>query len=258
MSKYGMRVEMNGADVTGWLRGIKIELLEDGFRAFELRFSAWHSFGTGDYFDIYESFDQATAPYQSITIRKGKLLVDAQRLITVDSVRPPYLVANGRESGWFARRKRPTETIVLVPNSTTVDDDVTTALADYAHKNPGRPTGQIRVWRGVNTIGRAVEQLIRASGMNCSYRLPDHPLTPYVIDPTISYWSAANALSEPWAPVRYYQRWTNTWVMQDASDPLMGDGPPLNIPGDEMKQLQAIPRTRPYPARILMRFPPWR
>ena len=170
---YGMRVEMDGHDLTGWLRGIQIELLEDGFRAFELRFSAMHSFDSTNSWDIYESFDQVADPYQSVTIRNGKLLKDAERLITVDKVRPPYLVANGRESGWFARRKRPTETIVLVPNSTTVNDDVTTALADYAHKNPGRPIGQIRVWRGVNTIGRAVEQLIRASGMNCSYRLPD-------------------------------------------------------------------------------------
>ena len=253
-----MTVEMDTRDVTPWLRGIKIELLEDGFRAFELRFSAWHSFNSDNYWDIYESFDKDTNPYESITIRRGRLLVDHERLITVNPVRPPYLVANGREAGWFARRRRPRETIVLVPNSTTVDDDVQTALADYSHKNPGRPVGQVRVWRGVDTIGQACIRLIRAAGLNCSYRLPDHPLTPYVIDPTISYWSAVNRLSDPWAPVRYYQRWSNTWVIQDAAEPLMGDGPPLGIPEDEMKHLQAIPRTRPYPARILVRFPPWR
>lgn len=256
--EYGIHVEMDTRPVTDWIRGVKIELLEDGFRAFELRFSAWHSFDDSNSWDIYESFDPAGDPYESITIRNGRLLVDKQRLVTVDASKPPYLVANGREAGWFARRRRPRETIVLVPNSGTVDDDVKTALADYAHKNPGRPVGQIRVWRGVNTIGQACVRLMRAAGLNCSYRLPDHPLVPFVIDPSISYWSAVERLSDPWSPVRYYQRWTNTWVIQDSTEPLMGQGPALGIPADEIKHFQAIPRTRPYPARILMRFPPWR
>lgn len=249
---------MDTRDITPWLRGIQIELMEDGFRGFELRFSAWHSFTGESRFDIYESFDIDSEPYQSIAIRRGRLMPDAEKLIAIDSSRPPYLVAYGREWGWFARRKRPKETIVLVPNSTTVDDDVQTAIADYVHKNPGRPVGQIRVWRGVNTIGQACVRMLRAAGMNCSFRIPDHPLTPYVIDPTLSYWTAVERLTDPWNPVRYYQRWTNTWVIQDATQPLMGDGPTLNIPADEIKQLQSIPRVRAMPARVLMRFPPWR
>jgi hypothetical protein len=255
--EYGMRVEMDGRDITSKLRGVQINLLEDGFRSFELRFSGWHNFGADNTFDVYETYDPAE-PYQFCTIRRGRLTPDAERLVTVDPKVPPYLVANGREAVWFARRKRPRETIVLVPTGPSVDDQVATALADYAHKNPGRPVGQTRVWRNTDTIGQAVRRIMNAAGVNCSFRIPDHPLTPYVLDPTISYWTAMERLTDPWAPARYYQRWTNTWVIQDATQPRMGDGPPLNIPADEVRTLQAIPRVRPLPARVLLRFPPWR
>jgi hypothetical protein len=255
--EYGIRVEMDTRDISSKVRSVRLELLEDGFRAFELKFSGWHNFTTDNTFDIYETYDH-TDPYQWVTIRRGRLSPDSSRLVTVDPSKPPYLVATGRESVWFARRKRPRETIVLVPQSDDVQKAVETAIADYAHKNPGRPVGQTRVWSRVNTVGRACERLMNAAGVNCSFRLPDHPLTPYVLDPTISYWTAMERLTDPWAPTRYYQRWTNTWVIQDASQPLMGDGPPLNIPASDVRQVQAIPRVRPMPSRILLRFPPWR
>lgn len=255
--EFGVHVEMDKRDITSKVRGVKVELLEDGFRAFELRFSGWHDFTNANTFDIYETYDSADV-YQWNTIRKGKLIPDAERLITVDPKVPPYLVANGREGVWFARRKRPRDTVVLVPRTSDVQTAVDTAIADYVHKNPGRPVGRVRVWRGCDTIGDAVKRLMRAAGVRCSFRIPDHPLTPYVLDPTISYWTAMERLTDPWNPVRYYQRWTNTWVVQDSTQPLMGDGPPLNVPADEVRKLQAIPRVRPMPARILLRIPPWR
>ena len=255
--KYGVHVEMDYRDITSKIRSVQIELLEDGFRSFELRFSGWHNFDNSNTFDIYETYD-GTDPYQYNVIRKGRLIPDAERFIAVDPAAPPYLVANGREGVWFARRKRPRDTIVLLPRTDDVQTAIDTALADYQHKNPGRPTGTIRVWRNVNTIGRAVVRLMRAAGVNCSFRIPDHPLTPYVLDPTISYWTAMERLTNPWNPVRYYQRWTNRLVIQDATQPLMGDGPSLNVPADEIKKLQAIPRTRSMPSRILLRIPPWR
>lgn len=252
-----MTVEMDNRDITPYLRRVKIELLEDGFRAFELRFTGWHNFTTDNTFDIYETYDGAE-PYQFCTIRQGRLSPDSSRMISVDPNAPPYIVANGRESVWFARRKRPRDTVVLVPNTQDVQTAVDTALADYRHKNPGRPVGTVRVWRGVNTLERAVQKLMRAAGMNVSYRIPDHPMVPYVLDPTISYWTAVERLTNPWAPVRYYQRWTNTWVIQDATMPLMGDGPPLNIPASDVRNVKAIPRVRSMPSRILLRMAPWR
>jgi hypothetical protein len=255
---YDLKILMDNRDVTGWVREANIELMEDGFRSFELTFSAWHHFDSTSTFDIFETLNPGTDAYESILIRKGQMPPDYDPVVMVDKAAPPYLKLSGKEQVWFARRKRPRETIVLVPRSADVQRSVEIALADYAHKHPGRPVGQTRVWPNVNTIGQAVVRLMRAAGVNCSYRLPDHPLTPYVLDPTISYWTAANKLADPWAPVRYYQRWTNTWVFQDATQPLMGDGPPLNIPDDEMEKIIAVPRLRAMPSRILMRFPPWR
>ena len=112
--EYGLRVEMDTRDITSKLRGVKVELLEDGFRGFELRFSGWHNFTSDNTFDIYETYD-STDPYQWNTIRKGQLSPDSSRLVTVMPPQPPYVIATGRETAWFARRKRPRTTIVLVP-----------------------------------------------------------------------------------------------------------------------------------------------
>lgn len=256
--QYSALVEMDGRDVTKWVRGMKVSLVENGFRAFELRFSAWHSFDKTSTFDIYESLNPATSGYQTILVRRGMMAPDLEPLVTVERDIPPYIIVTGYELAWFAQRKRPHETIVLAPSTANVQDQIQVALEDYAKQHPGRSIGQIRVWRGLRTIGDAVRALLRAAGMNVSYRLPDHPLVPYVMDPSLSYWSEAVRLTDPWAPVRYYQRWTNTLVIQDATQPIMGDGPPLNIPASEMRQLQAVPRVRATPRRVIVRIPPWR
>jgi hypothetical protein len=256
--KFSMRVEMDTRNVTPWVRHCSVKLLEDGFRQFELRFSAWHHFSAVSQFDIYESFDAGSDGYESILIRRGMMSPDFEPLVDVDAGRAPFLVMQGFEYAWFARRKRPRETIVLAPATDRLQEQVSTAIADYMKKYPGRPVGQVRVWRGVRTIGDAVTRLLQAAGLRCSYRLPDHEICPHVVDPTVSYWTEMERLTDPWAPVRYYNRWTNTVVIQDATQPIMGDGPPLNIPAGEIRKLQAIPRVRPTPRRVLLRIPPWR
>lgn len=250
---YKMTVYMDRRDVTGWISDVKIAQTDSMHRTFTLVFNAWHSFDESNLWDIFETYDE-TDVRNEITIRNGVIPQDRTRTLQVGGRQMPKLTATGYESIWLAKRRAPNETIVMVPGGrSSIDDDVALAL-----KNFGKPVGGYRVWSRVSTLRQAVDRLARAARIRVSVRVPNYNMQPYVINPRDSYWTAIEKLTDPFAPVRYYQRSTNTLIIADPTMPLMSATSKLNVPAKDVINLDVTPLLLSRVRRVLMRVPPWR
>jgi hypothetical protein len=96
-----------------------------------------------------------------------------------------------------------------------------------------------------------------AARVRVQVRIPDYEMLPYVIDPTFSYWKAVEMLTDPFAPVRYYIRSTNTLVIADPTQTWMGSGSVLNLPEDAVRVLDVQPQRLRRIRRVLMRKTRW-
>jgi hypothetical protein len=96
------------------------------------------------------------------------------------------------------------------------------------------------------------------SGLRVSIRIPDYDMVPYVVPLKNSYWKEIMRLTDPFAPHRYYVRSTNTLVIADKQDAIMGAGSKLVIPGDVIDSLVARPTKRRRLRRVVATVPPWR
>ena len=250
--QYEITVYMDTRDVTPWVRACKVEIADSSHRSFELRFSAWSAFDASNQWDIYGTYDPAE-PRQEALILRGIIPPDRQRIVRIGKGNVPYLIALGYDWVWMAKRKAPSETIVIVPGFSNVEDDVFQAI-----KNHNRPVGEYRVWRGVKTLHQAVQKLARAAGVRVSMQIPNYNFAPWVVPPELSYWKAIEKLTEPYAPVRYFNRWTNNLVIQDPSVPIMGGGNKLLIGDGAIKNMDVQPIGFTTARRVLLRVPPWR
>jgi len=251
--KYSLTVYMDKRDVTPWVLRCKIEQLDSINRKFSLTFSGWHEFDDSNRWDIFESYD-STNPRSEITIRNGVIPNDKTRMVRVNPGVVPQIVAEGYEYVYLAKRRAPRETIILVPSRRNVEQDVGIALENYGSN---RSVGACRVWGGVRTLHGAVRKLMNAAGVRVQIRIPDYDMTPYVIDPTLSYWGAVEKLTAPYAPVRYYIRSTNTMMIADATATIMGSGSVLNIPSDAISSMDIQPQHLRRIRRVLMRKTRW-
>lgn len=253
--EYGITVYMDQRDVTPWITHVEIDQVDSIHRKFRLTFAGWHSFDETNRWDIFESYDPVTNPRAENVIRQGVIPADRQRLIRIESDAVPGLVAEGYEYIWMAKRRAPSETIVMVPSTRNIDRDVGLALANY--KGEGE-VGTYRVWPGVRSLHVAVKKLMAAARIRVQVRIPDYDMAPYVIDPSLSYWKAVESLTEPFAPVRYFIRSSNTLMIADPTATIMGSGSVLNIPADSVNvidvQADRLRRIR----RVMMRKTRWR
>jgi len=249
---YKITVYMDTRDVTLWVRSVSWEQMDAVNRKFVIEFSSWHSFDGSNRWDIFESSDDSN-PRAEVVIRNGVVPPERTRFLSVDPARPPRISAVGYEYIWLAKRKAPTETVVLVPASRNVQEDVSLALSNYR----GDFVGTYRVWMGVRTLHDAVQRLAAAARIRVSTRIPDYPFAPFVINPRLSYWDAIKQLTDPFEPVRYYNRTTNTLVIADPTQPIMGAGSDLQIPAGVVKSLDVRPQMLRRIRRVVMRIPSW-
>ena len=242
---------MDKRDVTRWVQKCDIEQMDSINRKFTLTFSGWHTFDEKNRWDIFESYDN-TNPRSEITIRNGVIPEDRTRVVRVNKGEVPQIIAEGYEYIWLAKRRAPRETIILVPSRKNIEQDVGIAL-----KNHNGTVGAFRVWGGVDSMHGAVRKLMAAARIRVQIRIPDYEMTPYVIDPSLSYWGAVEKLTDPYAPVRYYVRSTNTMMIADPTSTFMGSGSVLNIPGDSIESMDVQPQKLRRVRRVLLRKTRW-
>ena len=254
---YGITVYMDQRDVTGWITNIEIEQVDSIHRKFRLTFAGWHSFDESNRWDIFESYDHESNPRAESVIRKGIIPADRQRIVRVRKGEVPTITAEGYEYIWLAKRRAPAETIIMVPSTRNIDRDVGLAIANYKGQTE---IGTYRVWAGVRSLHVAIKRLMQAARIRVQVRIPNYAMMPYVLDPTLSYWKAVERLTDPFAPVRYFIRSSNTLMIADPTATLMGAGSILNLPadGDAVNILDVQPQRLRRIRRVLMRKTTWR
>ncbi len=250
---YGITVYMDKRDVTDWITSVTIEQVDSIHRKFALVFGAWHSFDQSNRWDIFESYDKEADPRSEIVIRNGVVPEDRQRLVKVRAGDVPTITAEGYEYIWLAKRRAPQETVILIPSTRNIEQDVGLAIANYK----GGEIGAYRVWAGARDLHTAIKRLMAAARIRVQVRLPNYEMAPYVVNPKLSYWKAVEKLSDPYAPVRYYQRSTNTIVIADPTSHLMGAGSTLNLPDDAVNILDVQPQRLRRIRRVLGRKTRW-
>ncbi len=251
--EYGLTVHMDKRDVTPWITEVEIEQIDSIHRKFQLTFAGWHSFTEANRWDIFESYDPVTTPRAECVIRNGIIPADRQRVVHISPESVPTIVAEGYEYIWLAKRRAPPETVILVPSTRNVDQDARLAIMNYR----GGEIGTYRVWAGVRDLHTAIKRLMSAARIRVQVRIPNYELSAYVVDPTFSYWKAVEKLTDPFAPVRYYIRSTNTIVIADPTATMMGSGTTLNLPEEAVRVLDVQPQKLRRIRRVLMRKTRW-
>jgi hypothetical protein len=255
MMEFVITVYMDQSDVTNWIRSVTVSQLNAVDRKFTLVFNAWHSFGPSNRWDIFGSYDPAN-PRQEILIRNGIIPEDRPKTVSIaggETAVMPTITAEGYEFVWMAKRRGPRDTIIMVPTWGNIVEDVTKAIEESRTE-----VAVYRVWPGCYSLHVAVKKLARAAGLNLSIRIPNYDMVPYVVPMKNSYWQEIMRLTDPFAPHRYYVRSTNTLVIADKQDAIMGAGNKLVIPGDVIKSLVARPTKKRRLRRVVATVPPWR
>jgi hypothetical protein len=251
--QYDLTVYMDKRDVTPWITSVEIEQADSIHRKFKLVFGGWHTFDESNRWDIFETYDP-TIPRAECVIRNGVVPADRQRLVKVEREAVPTITAEGYEYVWLAKRRAPSETVILVPSTRNVQQDADIAIKN--HKGQGE-VGTYRVWGGVRTLHDAIRRLMAAARIRVQIRIPNYELLPYLIDPSLSYWKAVEKLTDPFAPVRYYIRQTNTMVIADPTQTFMGAGSVLSLPDEGVQILDVQPQRLRRIRRVLMRKQRW-
>ena len=214
-------IYMDKSDVTKWVRSVEVAQMDSVNRKFILKFNAWSSFSPANRWDIFGSYDAAN-PQNEILIRNGVIPDDRPRTVSVAggaTPQMPTITAEGYEAVWLAKRRGPRDTIVMVPARSNITEDVRKAIEQSREE-----VGTYRVWTGCATLHQAVKKLARAAGLNVSVKIPDYPMVPHVVPKSSSFWREITNLTNPYAPHKYYVRSTNTLVIADKQDAIMGAG----------------------------------
>ncbi len=264
--EFGFRVYMNTRDVTNWVTNVEIEHPRKTlYRQWTFRFAGWSAIEENATWDLFGSYDPAGEPRAEILSRAGILPPDRERArLVVARDQLPRLEIRGYDFVWTAQRKRPRETIVVVPSSAYIVEEVDGApvlrensVAGALNRYEG-PVGKYRVWTHVSTIAAAVRRLGNAAGVRVQCRLPSAPMIPYVIPPEKSFWEAILDLAAPWKPKFYYRDSTRTLVIVDPLHSHYGIAGNLTVPGDAVKRITGVPIVQKRTRRILIRIPPCR
>lgn len=263
MVEFAFRAYMNNRDVSDWIDSVEIEHPRRClYRQWTFNFAAWSSIENNARWDLFGSYDPTGDPRAEILSRAGTLPPDRDRVrLVVAAGKIPSLRVRGYDFVWTAQRKTPRETIVVVPSSAYIVENIDgrpilreNSVAGALDRYEG-PVGKYRVWTHVRTIGEAVRRLGNAAGVNVSYRQIDKPMIPYVIPPTDSFWSAMLDLAAPWKPEIYYRDSTNTLVFADRLHTHYSIGGTITIPADAVVSMTGTPVLRKRTRRILIRIP---
>jgi hypothetical protein len=247
-------VYMDRRDVTPWVQSLEIrQPAGEIYREFRITFAGWsavENYQSGVVWDIYSSMDAAN-PRGEIEIRAGIVPPDRERQVMIRPGEMPEISIDGFDHVWLAQRRRPSDTIVIVPGSGYGEgpDGVQYALSRY-----DGPLGRYVVWQYVSTIHRAIQRLCSEAGMNVDCRFPNQPIVPFVVDPTYSYWEAVKELFAPWGAEAYYRRTTNTVILVDPEAPRYLVGNTLELATKHIVSAEALPiRTRRI-RRVIVRI----
>jgi hypothetical protein len=258
---------MNQRDVTNWVTSVDIEHPRKTlYRTWTFRFAGWSAIEENATWDLFGSYTPGTDPRAEILSRAGVLPPDRERSrLVVARGTMPRLEIKGYDYVWTAQRKRPRETIVVVPSSAYIvetTDDGRPVLRENsvagAIKRYEGPIGKYRVWTHVSSIGSAVRRLGNAAGVRVNYRLPHAPMIPLVIPPENSFWETILELTEPWKPKFYYRDSSRTLNIVDPLHSHYAIAGNLTVPGDAVRRITGAPILQKRTRRILIRIPPCR
>jgi len=264
--EFAFRAYMNQRDVTDWITSVDIEHPRNClYRQWTFQFAGWSSIEEGAEWDLFGSYDPGTNPRAEVLARAGRTPPDRERdRLIVQAGRMPALRIRGYDFVWTVQRKRPRETIVVVPSSAYIVEEIDgrpvlleNSVAGAIRRHEG-PIGKYRVWTHVRTIADALRRLGNAAGVRVDNRLPSANMIPYVIPPTFSFWDAMVELAKPWKPKIYYRDSTNTLVFADPLHSHYSIGSTLTIPKRTVVRMTGAPIKRKRTRRILIRIPPCR
>lgn len=264
--EFAFRVYMNTRDVTDWITDVQIEQPRKTlYRTWTFRFAGWSAIEENATWDLFGSYDPAGEPRAEILSRAGVLPPDRERArLVVARGEMPRLQIRGYDYVWTAQRKRPRETIVVVPSSAYIVEEIDgrpvlreNSVAGALKRYEG-PIGKYRVWTQVSTIAAGVRRLGNAAGVRVQCRLPSAPMIPYVIPPANSFWDSILELVAPWKPRIYYRDSTRTLIIVDPLHAHYRIGGSLAVPGDVVTRITGAPIIRKRTRRILIRIPPCR
>lgn len=251
IDEFDVTVYMDQRDVTSWVKTVQWSMEDSMTRKFIIEFTAWHSFGKDSRWDIFATYDKSN-PRQEIEIRNGLLDPAQKKTVSLSRNSAPKITARGYEWAWLAQRKRPSETIIFVPSGSEIEANVQIAIANY-----GQPIGEFKVWYNMDSNHDVIRKLMRAVGITASVRMPRHPISPFVMPPSTSYYKQAADMAAVYSAMPYYSRSTNTIIFSDQRDAAMGAGNRMTIPDTLVDALLARPKYRSRPTRVIVRFPPW-
>lgn len=263
MVEFAFRAYMNGRDVTNWITSVDLEHPRKTlYRQWTARFGGWSAIETGATWDLFGSYDPDAKPRAEVLSRAGTLPPDRERhrlAVAVGTV--PRLEVRGYDFVWTTQRKSPRETIVVVPSSAYIVENIDgrpvlreNSVTGALDRHEG-PIGKYRVWTNVATIAAAVERLGNAAGVRVDCRLPSARMIPYVIPPGSSFWAAILDLVKPWKPRIYYRDSTNTLIISDPLHSHYGIAGTLTVPGDAVIRMTGTPIVQKRTRRVLTRIP---
>lgn len=246
-------VYMDRRDITPWCQKVTWNQPQ-GFleREWSVTTHAWHLFDTSARYDIYASYD-STTPRDTCVIRQGYILPDQRLQVQVNRTEQPLVTIKGKS--WSARsfRLTPRETIVCVPAPDGVSD---IAMAHELLRRYDGPVGRLRVLSNCWTLRQMVLNIARRAEFNADYWGPNIPVQPVIIPPDASYWQAILQIIEPFALDVYYSEWGNFLLFVDpVSRFYRPDG--IELPGSLIQRIDAKPKIRKRPHRVIVKVPAW-
>jgi hypothetical protein len=261
--EFAFRAYMNNRDVTDWITSLELEQPRRTlYRQWTFRFAAWSAIEAGARWDLFGSYDPSASPRAEILARAGASPPDRERArLVLATGRMPRLEVRGYDFVWAAQRKRPRETIVMVPSAAYIVEEVDgrpvlreNSVAAALKRYEG-PVGNYKVWTNISTIHAAVKRLAHAAGIRVRLLIPNHKMIPLVIPPTASLWEAILELVTPWKPRIYYRDSTNTLLIVDPLSKHYGTGQPLKVPAGAVAKMTGAPIRTSRTRRLLVRIP---
>ena len=247
-------VYMDQRPVTDWIQELEIYQPEgEIYKEFSITFAGWAAvehYQAGATWDVFSSYDPDD-PRSEIEIRAGVVPPDREQLVLLEAGRIPEIRVHGYDQVWLALRRRPRDTIVVVPGSGFGEGDASAAAALEAYDGP---VGRYQVWSYLPTVHRVLERLAREAGFRVDLRFPDRSISPYVIPPERGYFDELRELTEPWGLKRYYHRSTNTLLLLDPTAPYYGIGQVLELAAKNVSRMDALPLTTRRIRRVIVRL----
>jgi hypothetical protein len=246
-------VYMDQRDITKWCRSVKWSQADTFLeRTWEVTTHAWSLFDPTARYDIYASYDPST-PRDTCVIRQGYVVSDQRMRVRVNRDSQPLATIQGKSYSSRSFRLTPDETLILVPAPIGVSD---MNMARRVLQRYDGPVGRIRVLGSCYTLKQMVLNIARRAQFNANWNAMRIPMQPVVIPPQMTYWEAILQLIEPYALDVFYSEWHNDLTFVDPVSRYYG-GQPMNISGQLVNEVEAVPINRKRPRRVIVKVPAW-